>query len=163
MSAAPGRNVRGFTLIELLVVVAIIGILVGLLLPAVIHSRIAAKNAVAQTTLRNLQVALRMYEADHGVYPNAGGPLDGDTTVFVKCLSTRGPKGGVYYDFADTLNEKGEFLSVYGDPIRYTWPGHDRPGPDGFYHPTADYLLWTSGGFQAEPERQWEINSWTSQ
>ncbi len=161
-SGAARRSRRAFTLLELLVVIAIIGILVGLLMPGPLQARRVAKNGVAQSTLRQLETALRMYEADYGVCPNEGGPLRADTTVFVKCLGSRGPKGGVYYDFKDALNDKGEFLSVIGEPYRYTWPGNDRPGPDGFFHPGAEYLLWTTGCVQDDPERQWEINSWTT-
>jgi prepilin-type N-terminal cleavage/methylation domain-containing protein len=162
MSKNAPSSRRGFTLIELLVVVAIIGILMGLLMPVIVTVRLTTKKGVAQAELRELVLALRMYETDHGIYPNAGGPLSGDTTVFVTCLGTRGPKGVAYHDFMDRLNDQGEFLSVFDEPYRYTWPGHDRPGPDGFYHPNAEFLLWTRGPFQAEPECRWEINSWTT-
>ena len=153
---------RGFTLIELLVVIAIIGILVSLLLPSVIYARRLARNAVAKTTLQGLEQGLSLYEADFGTHPNPGSPLSADTTVFVELLRLRGPKGVAYYDFKeDGLNGRGEFLSEVGEPYRYSWPGDAAPGPDGFYHPGRAYLLWSAGCVQGDPERQWEVNSWS--
>ena len=47
----------GFTLIELLVVMAIIGILVALLLPAVMQTRGSARRTMCANNLHNLGVA----------------------------------------------------------------------------------------------------------
>ncbi|MGB9623229.1 MAG: type II secretion system protein [Phycisphaerae bacterium] len=52
---------RAFTLIELLVVVAIIGLLVGLLLPSLAASRHQARAVVCRTRLRQLQAATVVY------------------------------------------------------------------------------------------------------
>jgi len=60
---------HAFTLIELLVVIAIIGILAGLLLPAIIGVKLRAKISKAKVEMSNLAGALKQYEADYNRYP----------------------------------------------------------------------------------------------
>lgn len=56
---------NGFTLIEVLVVIAILAVLLALVVPALRHSRIAAKHNAQVQTIRQLNVALGMYCGDH--------------------------------------------------------------------------------------------------
>jgi len=66
------RRRQGFTLIELLVVISIIGILVGLLLPAINSAREAGRRAQCQSNMRNVVLAIIGYTTNKNVYPPAG-------------------------------------------------------------------------------------------
>jgi prepilin-type N-terminal cleavage/methylation domain-containing protein/prepilin-type processing-associated H-X9-DG protein len=69
----------GFTLIELLVVAGIIGILVGLILPAIQSARETVRQAHCANNLMQLGVALASYASAHRVLPpgvvNDVGPI----------------------------------------------------------------------------------------
>jgi len=74
------RPRRGFTLIELLVVISIIGVLVGLLLPAINSAREAGRRTQCQNNMRNLALALNAYAGRKSAFPAAGTFFEDATT-----------------------------------------------------------------------------------
>ena len=68
-----GAKSRGFTLIEVVAVVAIIGILVALLIPAVQMAREAARRARCSNNLHQIGIALSSYSSSTSCFPPGWG------------------------------------------------------------------------------------------
>ena len=63
------RTRNGLTILELLVVLAIIGVLLGLIVPAVVYARAASRRVACANHLRQLALATHSYHDSHGVFP----------------------------------------------------------------------------------------------
>jgi general secretion pathway protein G len=108
---------QGFTLLELLVVLAILGLLIGLVAPAVMRQFGAAKEKIAQQSVERLATVLDMYKLDVGNYPTTDQGIEALITQPQGVGHWNGP-----YLKGDNLPE-----DPWGHPFVYRSPS-ERPG-----------------------------------
>ncbi len=123
-------HASSFTLIELLAVLAVIGILAGILFPALGAARASAQRAATRMQLSRWAAALEQFRQEYGYYPAVGtdGLLAtaGDAARLVRTLTGRNPDGSPVADAAD-LNGNIRRLSFVGfGSADFVDP--DRPG-----------------------------------
>ena len=63
---------RAFTLIELLVVIGLIGLLIGIILPALAGARTQARQTLSLSNVRSIAQSFELYTGKHRVYPFPG-------------------------------------------------------------------------------------------
>ncbi len=96
---------RGFTLVEILVVIAIMGILIMLLLPAVQQARQAALRAQCMNKMKQIGIALHNYHDTHGKFPFGRGGTSIGTRIFSNRETMSGMVGLLPYLEENALYE----------------------------------------------------------
>lgn len=135
---------KGFTLIELLVVIGVIGILAGLLLPALSRAKERGRSVRCISNLKQMGIGVMYYTDDHEYYPpgreagvtqwdlcvgsRVGGNLDplspeARTELFM-CPSARMNGGGVVLNYSANPNVFKEVTATVG-PV----PANGIPRP----------------------------------
>lgn len=112
-----GSKDRGFTLLELLVVLAILGLLIGLVAPAIMRQFGSAKDKIVHQSIERLATVLDMYKLDVGSYPTTEQGLQ----ALLKQPAGVGRWSGPYLK-GDRLPE-----DPWGHPFGYRSPSQ-RPG-----------------------------------
>ena len=108
---------RGFTLVELLVVLAILGLLIALVAPALIRQLGSAKHKIAEQSIERLSGILDLYRLDVGNYPTTSQGLQALSQNTGNVTGWNGP----YIKDASGINDP------WGRPYQYKSPS-DRTG-----------------------------------
>jgi len=158
----PARAPAAFTLIELLVVMGIIGVLLGMLLPAVNRVVVASRNAACANRIAQIEAALATFKNDWGVYPPSDkDDNDADTLVSecpgtdsgygLLCVALIGPGpeakgwGRAVADEDYKLPFSGtDKTTAYGPYYQgdFRWTGRDAFIPDAFPAPDRPILYY---------------------
>jgi len=120
---------RGFTLVEIIVVIAIVVVLIGLLVPAVVLVQRSVQQRTASQMVAMLHQAVEAYRQDdaqrrYPTQPNADRSLSRrevddarSATGTLELLESRGFQAGAEQEH----DGEGRLIDPWGEPYRY-WP-----------------------------------------
>lgn len=137
-----GRRASEFTLIELLVVVAIIGILVSLLLPALARANFSANLVTCKSNLRQIAIGLTTYTIDYdGFYPEGrddgvGTYAEGRNTSYQITNLPKYNALATYY-----VGRFGDYRDLTWQSKLWTCPQGDKELPAGRSHAESYYSM----------------------
>ncbi len=124
---------EGFTLIELLTVIAIIGILAGMLMPAIFGFQAKTKIKKAEVEVKTLATAIRAYHTEYTRWPYApdsGGVWSNNNNLVLACLVSGGAGNTRNFNFFEFTNATASTLC---DPFRSNFPYRIRIDVTGNY------------------------------
>lgn len=138
-------NNLGFTLIELMVVIVILGILAGLIVPRIMGRPEEAKQLKAKIQIESLEMALKLYKLDSGMYPSTEQGLQALVEMPENGMVPQKWRKGGYL-------EKGKLpKDPWGNDFIYL-----SPGVQGEY----DIISYGADGEPGGEEKNKDINNW---
>jgi general secretion pathway protein G len=134
---APRDSEAGFTLLEILVVIVILGLLIGLVAPAVLRQLGGARISIAHQSIARIGSILDMYKLDVGTYPSTDQGLEALVQAPAGVSNWNGP----YVQSGQLPVDPWNHAYVYRDPSNRA--GHDydlcSAGPSG--NATGDDMI----------------------
>jgi prepilin-type N-terminal cleavage/methylation domain-containing protein/prepilin-type processing-associated H-X9-DG protein len=109
--------VRAFTLVELLATIAIVGLLIALLLPAVQQARESGRRSACANNLRQLGIALQQFHSSNDRLPVSTNDGEGARGVMSDAAFSGGMTNPEYVRCAEVL--RNDTSGIPGAP--YTW------------------------------------------
>lgn len=146
MMASRRRNERGFTLIEMIVVVAILGILVAIVVPALLTAVNRSRQRRTMADMNNIAKANGMMQVDSGRFANGLPDLQPD---YIQVVPINDAWGNAFA------------YSAGGGNLTYTLTSYGRDGVAGpaapvpwMNEPFEPDLIMNTGQFTQAPEVQ---------
>jgi type II secretion system protein G len=155
------KSPRGFTVIELLVVVAIIGILMSLLFPAVQTALDAAKKAQAKNDVTQIATAIVAFDTEYGRLPStnpAPQQLTGEVlNALVASNDTLNPRKIIFMEVLSYKRGKGGISNgIFVDP----WANSYYVALDGDYD--NQVAVSTNGSTTANSSIMKKVGVWNT-
>jgi general secretion pathway protein G len=112
----------GFTLMEVLLVLAILGVIIGLVLPNLLGQQKTANIKAAKVAINSIEQALKLYALDHdGEFPQTSQGLE----ALIVSPGNDSKWNGPYIEKTQTLP-----ADPWGQPLQYAYPGSNQGGAD---------------------------------
>jgi general secretion pathway protein G len=138
----PQRRRRGFTLMEILLVLAILGVIIGLVLPNLLGRQREANIGATKLAINNVEQALKFYAVHHnGEFPPSSIGLEALIAPPGSDPNWKGP-----YIESQSLP-----TDAWGSPLQYQYPGQQQASgkPD----------IWSIGP-DMTPNTEDDITNW---